>query len=241
MRSNSKSIQYYKGQSWQEWTYLTILLLLSKLIVWMFKSYPSSTSRSLNSVGKVLVVGDDIAFGYGDYVLKNSLGICSYLPFYLNKERKLRTNWKIFNVGYHGSTSQDWIPGARSGYFNNLKNLIRDNTSTIIVLFIGANDTGSVQESISNIKLICKELSDSGVLIFLNTLPTWGDEGMAADRIDSRRNLNVSIKDLIHTKEIAQLQNGVDLDASNFEYRVLNLYISDGMHFSSAVSFSSLK
>jgi lysophospholipase L1-like esterase len=188
-------------------------------------------------VGTILVVGDDIAFGYGDH-LKSSIGISDYLPLYLLKERKLRTNWKIYNVGYYGSSSRDWMPDSTSGYFNNLKSRIADNNSTILLLFIGSNDSLygiTEKESIHNLKRICKELEEIGVVTFISTLPTWGDEGMHQDKITSRLELNKSIKELVEFKEIGGLMNGVDLDASNFEYRVLNLYISDGMHFSAAV------
>jgi hypothetical protein len=237
MRSNTKALKYHSKQGWIEWITLALLLVFSKIIVWIFRPSPSQTSRSIQSVGTILVVGDDIAFGYGDN-LKSTLGISDYLPLYLLKERKLRTNWKVYNVGYHGSCSRDWMPDSRSGYFNKLKSRIIDNNSTILLLFIGSNDYlyGITDiESIHNLKIICKELENIGVVTFISTLPTWGDEGMHQDKITTRLELNKSIKEMVGFKEIEGLMNGVDLDASNFEYRVLNLYISDGMHFSKAV------
>ena len=243
MRTNAKALQYRHYQGWVQWITLTIFLVFSKVIVWIFRSTPSQTARSLQSLGTLLVVGDDIAFGYGDN-LKSCLGIHGYLPTYLLKERKLRTNWKIFNVGYHGSSSRDWIPGSKSGYFVKLKSRIIDNNSTIVLLFIGSNDDIhgiSKQESIHNLKVICKELEEIGVLTFISTLPTWGDEGMEQENIIKRRELNTSIKEMVELKEIALLMDGIDLDAGNFEYRVLNLYISDGMHFSAAVRYIELK
>ena len=236
MRSNTKAIVYHQALSWISWIHLQILLWLTVLHSWIFRGIPSFTLGQ--TVGTLIVVGDDVAYGHGDSILKRFMGVSSYLEFYLKKERKLKTNWKILNFGWINSSSRTWLPSCNSNFYKNLENLIIDKESTIILLFIGSNDVQhgiSLQESVYNIKEICKEFSRLGVQVFLSTIPTWGDEGMEQDLAKTRRGINQSIRDLISSGEFSQLYIGVDLDSSNFEYRVLNLYTFDGIHFSNYV------
>ena len=212
-------------------------------MVWIFRFFSNETAPNCASVGNLLIVGDDQAFGFGDSIFKKSIGIASYLPFYLNKERKLKTNWKIYNFGYWATSSRDWLPSSKSGLFSRIKVLLEDRSCSIVLLFIGGNDANfkiTAQESISNIKSICSELSNLKALIFISTLPTWGDEGLSSDLAKIRSDFNSRIKKMVNSQEILGLNVGVDLGANNFEYRVLNLYIRDGMHFSSAVRLRSV-
>ena len=59
---------------------------------------------------------------------------------------------------------------------------------------------------------------------------------MISQRSDSISLFAILIKELIQKAEISRLHLGVDLDKSNFEYRVLNLYAADGIHLSQVVN-----
>ena len=89
---------------------------------------------------KIVIVGDDIAAGVGDYVpLGTAAGIAGYLEHYIRRDPKIRQNWQIVNRGKTGTGSYDWMPGGDlfQSVFGNGQSTA---DSEIVVVITGGND-----------------------------------------------------------------------------------------------------
>jgi lysophospholipase L1-like esterase len=71
---------------------------------------PTKTSKFKH---KVLVIGDDTAVGFGDWITCGARpGVCPPLQEILRRKRQLQHQWTCVNAGVLGSTSDDWRPDA---------------------------------------------------------------------------------------------------------------------------------
>ncbi|KAJ3203476.1 hypothetical protein HDU82_006558 [Entophlyctis luteolus] len=107
------------------------------------------------------LIGDDLAFGAGDYNrLGSPAGIARHLRDRMLKETKLKHVWQFYNKGIVGSTSRDWTEGAE-----------------IVIVVVGLNDSNtssterpiSPHETVQNIKSICRVLRNLGKEVWLCT------------------------------------------------------------------------
>ncbi|GMI37140.1 hypothetical protein TeGR_g5091 [Tetraparma gracilis] len=82
------------------------------LNLWLRGSPPPVTAKR----HKVVVVGDSLAFGLGDWVLPGgSAGLAPGLLQAIALDPQCRQRWHVQNLGVPGSTSKDWLPPGRAG------------------------------------------------------------------------------------------------------------------------------
>jgi len=92
---------------------------------------------------KVLVIGDDFAEGFGDYIpLFTNSGVCQYLASLTGAEygSRVRREWGFINEGVTGSTSGEWVPGSK--YY---QRIIEKNYPKVevVIIMLGVMDVAS--------------------------------------------------------------------------------------------------
>jgi len=212
---------------------------------------------------KVLVIGDSVAAGFGDYVTCLApYGITRHLAVMVSKEHTVRQSWVFMNAGVCGSTSDDWHPDCKSSYDTSRSNgrflgvldgllfrrrpLWREtfddpsyNDAEIVIVCVGLEDSKYGVEAKNpirtrdNVRVICNELRARGKEVILCTLPLRW-------RLQDTKKNEVFVKD----KERNELLAGVIVsmkdphlnlgcDLGSPEFCRQQLYTADAVHFCS--------
>jgi hypothetical protein len=121
---------------------------------WRVIPHRRYTKHNQSEPKKVLIIGDDFAEGYGDYVQCMTIpGIAEKLASFCESEPRLHQTWHIINGGIAQTTSDDWLPHARALSFKRLWRRMagqncwqaivenqRYDDAQIVVLAVGSKD-----------------------------------------------------------------------------------------------------
>jgi len=187
---------------------------------------------------KIVVIGDGIAEGVGDYVVMgNNSGVARRLQDLLQVDARVRHQWNVLNFGRAGTTSEDWLPdGTRfQSTFNNA--WARD--AEVVCVFLGANDGRSSDQSdpaisVANLEKICSQLRKMGKKIIVAAVPGAG----LASKGPSEQNWCTKFNELLgsavmrsRTDSLSKWLWGPNL--SGPKYHRSDMLCSDGLNFSS--------
>ncbi|KAJ3098503.1 hypothetical protein HDU97_003959 [Phlyctochytrium planicorne] len=77
----------------------------------IFGRLPLISHRYLSGKHKIIVLGDDFAYGVGDNIAVGaSPGLTSHLHKMIRSDKRLKHRWLLYNRGVLASTSSDWLP-----------------------------------------------------------------------------------------------------------------------------------
>ena len=146
---------------------------------------------------KVVLLGDDLALGVGDWVqFLQTPGCHGRLNRKLNKDvhnRLVGRNvlWTAFSSGVAGSTTEDWLPSAKrnpasrfwlfgqakkKGGRNIFQSAVGEfgmhGDADVAVLIMGSRDLCDVKDTVTNLEVILRALSrERGISTVVSTLP----------------------------------------------------------------------
>ncbi|RKP11572.1 hypothetical protein BJ684DRAFT_21851 [Piptocephalis cylindrospora] len=149
----------------------------------------------------VCILGDDIAFGYGDRVIQAGHGVAGHLPGRLDRAKALHQEWCVYNRGRVGSKTTDWFPSSSTtaaasskppSLLDEMCSDPRVQASEIIYLFLGNNDQEdpniTAEDTVKAIQAVVRVLLElpwpvdtpqathrAKRIIYVSTLPTAGD------------------------------------------------------------------
>ncbi|KAI8821379.1 SGNH hydrolase-type esterase domain-containing protein [Fimicolochytrium jonesii] len=226
-------------------TYLTSCVYLYGLIFsnWLNAKTGTQTKPYSALKNKIVIIGDDHAFGYGDDLsVAGTSGIAGHLRRALLGERyNLRQSWVIHNRGAMGTTSEDWLPKnakAPNAGRTKFEAVFEDPTyadADVVIVFLGSNDyrnpTLDPESTVRNIAATCRTLSTMGKDVWICTIPNHNDEpkGDAVVEANMRRNEILGLW-IQSNQEI--VKPGPPLDALSYDFRHKSFWTSDGQHFS---------
>ena len=191
---------------------------------------------------KILIVGDDNAVGYGDWIIcSQTAGVPKYLASEIQEGRHVRFKWICSGSGHLKSTSSDWLPTSGKPSFlpwsvrGNLFSSVFENgphkDCSVVVLIVGANDPGCDSElTAKNCMTIAKQLASRGKRVFICTMPTKGFLEVGKARkgwVITER--NTELKKSIESEGNPNILLGVDLET----FKRQELFSFTGRHFSS--------
>ncbi|KND01771.1 uncharacterized protein SPPG_03563 [Spizellomyces punctatus DAOM BR117] len=226
------------------WLGIYVRLGWLRLNHWISGSSGTETRPFSNYKNKIVIIGDDFAFGYGDFVTSAGVpGLAGHLKRVLQSDRyKLRQSWIIYNCGVIGSTSADWLPKSAKEA-NSPKTQFEkvfDNPTyadaDAVVLLVGFNDSRSqpalsAEDTVHNISAICRVLRNMGKDIWVCSIPNNGEEakGDAALEESMRRN-EILLGWLENNKD--DIRSGPRIDVMHYEYRHKSFWYVDQDHLS---------
>mmetsp|Transcript_4962 Transcript_4962/g.16658 ORF Transcript_4962/g.16658 Transcript_4962/m.16658 type:complete len:286 (+) Transcript_4962:151-1008(+) len=165
---------------------------LQKLLLQPDYLQPPETPRS----HKVVVVGDGLAEGLGDWVtlLSSVGGISTRLEALLRRDPQVRTRWRVLNRGRNASTSRDWLPGRGASLLDATLSSRGGRDASVVVVALGSEDVvrgehnlpvsalskdapyaeEDLAETVRNVRSVCEHLRARGVRVALCDLPTEG-------------------------------------------------------------------
>jgi hypothetical protein len=123
------SLRYFSNQ---------VLRCFESCLCCCFNSVPS-TNLSLH---KILIIGDDLASGYGDgnlTLFSNEGGLEHYLSTETKGKQQIRQKWLVLNYSKRNSTTKQWLPHHSSGYLQKVLSHSNYGDAEIIVLCLGAH------------------------------------------------------------------------------------------------------
>ncbi|KAJ3218793.1 hypothetical protein HDU67_004041 [Dinochytrium kinnereticum] len=226
------------------WLCQMLSVLFMTLNMVLFGRAPLITHQLNMFSHKIVVLGDDFAFGVGD---KTSLGVSSGLPYHLRThlkgDRRLKHQWRIYNRGVMGSTTSEWLPseGGKGGKSLMDWALSKTQDAEIFIVLLGFNDVRaealgkaaiSPEDTVNNIERICNYLRGLGKEVWLCPFSTWGDKSvLPEDLVDANAQRNKLLLEFMETKK-EYVNKGPNIDGKSFEFHLKAFYSSDGIHFS---------
>ncbi|KAJ3403992.1 hypothetical protein CcCBS67573_g01317 [Chytriomyces confervae] len=230
------------------WINTLYLRLTAYLNQTLFCDSPLVTSRYGKFVHKIVVIGDDFAYGVGDTTRLGMIpGVAHHLHSKFKKEVKLKHAWELFNQGRINSTSYDWLPRSElnqssdsKGYFDKVFSSKRMEFAEVVIVMIGFNDARAVNlgrkpisaaETVQNVKSICKVLRNLGKDVWVCTPCTNGDK---ANLSPAQCEENLERVDGIAAYLTANedgVAMGPRLDANSYEFKSRDFYSQDGVYF----------
>ncbi|KAJ3017598.1 hypothetical protein HKX48_003463 [Thoreauomyces humboldtii] len=225
------------------WALIAVQLSYGWLLFnnWLYRRSGVQTKPTAVQKNKIVVIGDDTAFGYGDTLEMGGVpGITGQLRRALLVERyKLRQSWVIYNCGVCGTTSADWLPksinpGINKTHFQKVFDDVLYAEADVVVLLVGSYDGRAgltPDETLSNIQETCQTLREQGKDVWVCTIPTNGDVGKPDSVIAANLTRNERLVEWLETKPDG-INAGPCLDAAHSEYRHKSFYTPDGQHFS---------
>ena len=215
-------------------------------LVWTDKLFRTGRLRR-----KVLVIGDESALGFGDYVIATQTpGMAKHLQEEIRSHEDVRFKWRAYSAYHICSTSEEWLPTCDtkpkalswtqlwSGKGKNLfeqtfREGARHGDCEAVILNLGVHDTGADAESTArNLVAIAEELVRRGKRVWINTLPTRGHlETGNAKRGWLLAERNTAIRRAVQKAHAAHghIYLGADLET----YKRDELFCFDGVHLSS--------
>jgi len=142
----------------------------------------------------VMLVGDEIADGFGDTLTSGGLAprVHSHVARYGKSNMNLLLPWRVVSRGRLGSTSRSWLPtseSAKNAYFLNVFNSGRFCNAEVIVLFIGSNDeTEGIppHETVENIQKIAEDLSARDKKVIVSSVALLSEDPKARTSVLQR-------------------------------------------------------
>ena len=143
---------------------------------------------------KVVVVGDGMAEGFGDWITLGRIGgVATRLEGRIHNDPRVRQAWRVVNAGAYGSSSDSWLP-VWSGPPERYAFLSRMSTESslysslfgshalaemarpdVVAIMLGAQDylVGlTAPASWANILSLARSIvQDQGSLVYISTLP----------------------------------------------------------------------
>ena len=119
-----------------------------------------------------------------------------YLPTCLNKEKKLKQNWAIYNCGIPYSTSRDWLPISISKKPTRLSKLLNSSLysdASMVILLVGYHDAFhgiSAESTFENILQMSNVLADMGKYVYICPTANWGDDGLDNSILETHSKVN---------------------------------------------------
>eukprot|EP01006_Ploeotia_vitrea_P041952 TRINITY_DN66588_c3_g1_i2.p1 TRINITY_DN66588_c3_g1~~TRINITY_DN66588_c3_g1_i2.p1 ORF type:complete len:303 (-),score=169.31 TRINITY_DN66588_c3_g1_i2:36-944(-) len=162
--------------------------------------YHSFMPVSTEFVHKAVMIGDEVAEGFGDWIVcGQQAGAMKHVHNLMCEDVRVRHRWHLVNCGLFGSTSEDWLPDLAPTYrvpwtrvprlgvghnffdkmFGEKSGIVRD--AEIVIVCVGRNDEkaahlkGRYDRSVDNIKKIATTLRDMGKIVLLCTIPLPAD------------------------------------------------------------------
>lgn len=145
---------------------------------------------------KILVVGDSLAEGFGDYVVCGARpGVAARMERKIAMDDQYRHQWMVFNRGVMGSNTRDWLTTASSPQFRSVLDRMRwwlrvrhahntlwDNVfnnpayedGEIVLVMMGSSDflfEIDAKETCDNIISFSQSLSDMGKTVMVCPVP----------------------------------------------------------------------
>ncbi|RKO87010.1 hypothetical protein BDK51DRAFT_34760 [Blyttiomyces helicus] len=129
---------------------------------WISSMSTYETNPSASFRNKIVILGDDFAYGIGDHVsMGDSPGLASHLRRALRSEKLLRQSWVVYNCGVRKSTSEQWLDsfgggegGGQQWSTPSTKSLFakvfdnpRYSDADSVIIFLGFNDSRYPQPS----------------------------------------------------------------------------------------------
>jgi len=149
-----------------------------------------------DSYHKILVIGDSIAEGFGDYLVCGAVpGVARRLERKIALSDEYRHEWTVCNRGFTGSCTRDWLPTAaapqikdrfgrmrwwlrvRREHHTLWKSVFNNpayQDAEIVLVMLGSSDFMfeiDAQETCNNIIELSKTLSDMGKVVVVSPLP----------------------------------------------------------------------
>ncbi|KAI9291360.1 hypothetical protein K502DRAFT_368512 [Neoconidiobolus thromboides FSU 785] len=210
-----------------KYAYYLLLLKLTQLSQWI--GQPSGTSNN-QFVQKLVVFGDDLALGYGDKISFGSgIGLTFYLKTLLFKAKNIKQEWKLFNYGQYGSTSNQWHP--EGPLFK--KYIERNQTIEGAGLFLFSVGMYDVKKSddfdliINNIMETSEKISEFGK-IYIYTIPDLTRNVVLKQEIHK---FNKLLMERINSLNHPNIKLLLQLDSNNYEFKRIDLINGNGTHF----------
>ncbi|KAI8618528.1 SGNH hydrolase-type esterase domain-containing protein [Chytriomyces sp. MP71] len=216
-----------------------------------FSDMPYVTSRYGKFVHKLVIIGDDFAYGCGDTQRVASMpGLAKHLASRMRKEAKVKHAWEVFNLGVIGSTSADWLPRSElddrsasgsTGHFERVFSSKRTESAEVVVVMVGFNDARAQQlgrkspisaaETIDNIRAIVRVLRNLGKDVWVCTICNNGDKKQLS-RTQAAENIvrNDGIVGFLKDKQDGVFA-GPRLDVESYEFRAVEFFLEDGVYF----------
>eukprot|EP01064_Diplonema_japonicum_P009387 TRINITY_DN1688_c0_g1_i1.p1 TRINITY_DN1688_c0_g1~~TRINITY_DN1688_c0_g1_i1.p1 ORF type:complete len:270 (+),score=31.47 TRINITY_DN1688_c0_g1_i1:51-860(+) len=181
---------------------------------------------------KVVVVGDETAWGFGDWIVcTQTPGYAKYLQQEVASRKDFKFKWTVQSSGVSGATTDDWLPGTGSGqfekHFDEHKGTHFD--ADFVVLHLGFHDKGiHPGKTAKNLMAIAEKLVSQGKRVIIQLLPTRTADGkFRSGWILSER--NTAIKALFKDLKDSHIYLGADIES----FKRPELFCFDGFHLSS--------
>ncbi|KAJ3292817.1 hypothetical protein HK104_004992 [Borealophlyctis nickersoniae] len=224
-------------------------LLWLTLNRWAVKSFPPESLHVSKYKNDIVIIGDDFAFGYGDYITLGDLpGLASHLRRALRRQKNLRQSWIIHNCGENMSTSADWLPTSlkssdmkKKTHFEKVFSNPRYLAAEIVLILLGFHDGRarpgrpaiSPEETVQNIVGIVKVLRNMEKEVWICPVATNNDKAHGDRFVEENLQRNVMLLEWLENNKDPGVHCGPQIHRGNFEYRHKSLYYLDMEHFSS--------
>lgn len=224
------------------------------LFGWSWNSPRPSSPRHK----KVIIIGDSVAAGYGDYTTcLGAPGVLRHVRRDALIDPRVRLNWSFLNYGAYGSTSADWRPDCKvpprvSRFGPAFGRCRRDRRSLwkrtfsdprladvdVVVVCVGINDGAaglSPKDTADNIRSITRALSarrPRPAEVVVCSMPLrWRlsrASGTGGDAFRADRERARLVRQAVTAEKGAV----VGADLASAAYNRPNLYTPDALHFS---------
>ncbi|KAI9090996.1 SGNH hydrolase-type esterase domain-containing protein [Phlyctochytrium arcticum] len=236
---------------WDYWTLLSLWIALFVRISWLkfnhwltLKSGSETKPRS-NYKNKMVIIGDDFAFGFGDSISGGIVpGLAGHLKRALQSDRyKLRQSWTLYNRGVHGSTTAEWLPkkfqddrSSRTSHFETTFNDSVCTDASVVLILLGFNDfranpTITAEDTVQNIANITRTLRDLGKDVWVCTIANQSDQTRSNEILEENLRRNEVLMNWLNDNKYG-VKAGPRLDTMEFDYSHKSFWHSDGEHLS---------
>ncbi|KAJ9454529.1 hypothetical protein DIPPA_08533 [Diplonema papillatum] len=209
---------------------------------WMWKD---RFYRRRNVKRKILIIGDEFASGFGDWVTCGiTPGYGKYLDAEIKAKEDVRFEWRAFSEGHPYSTSEEWLPDykgkpASLGFLCWKKNLFAASFGEgalhadcdCVVIHLGYNDkTPDPEATAQNVMQIARALLEQGKRVWICTMPTRGY--LEVGRV--RRGWLLDERNQLLRKAVASAgEEHVHLGPDIEQYKRNELFCFDSKHLAS--------
>ncbi|KAJ3110686.1 hypothetical protein HDU96_006366 [Phlyctochytrium bullatum] len=231
------------------WFFISLLwstlgTLIHILNMFLFVRNPMISHGALASTHKILVLGDDFAFGVGDSTnLSVSSGLTQHLISLIRSARTIKHQWRTLNRGVIGSTTADWLPTEFAQGRPTLLDwaLKRNEDAEIVIVMLGFNDCRAQAlgrpdpippaTTARNLEILCTHLRALNKHVFLCPINTFADKSVLSDDLAaSNVERNRLLREFVGDGGVVRL--GPNTDGVGYEFRLREFYAEDGVHFS---------
>jgi lysophospholipase L1-like esterase len=185
---------------------------------------PSTRNR------KVVIVGDDVAYGVGDWVVVGGdFGFLQHLPRW--PLRGLFLRWTAFNAAVRGSTTTDWMPKTNRFLDAFDVDAGAHADADVVLVMLGLLDRVPAAVTAKNLETICRALEERGKVVLVATVPIPAAAERTAGAVDRLKKRSDMIREMLQRgwpDATDRVRLGADLTVPRQHYD----FCFDGRYFS---------